>query len=170
MQPKAESMIENEQATVLPWQDVLSKFLENEEVTFWLATVRDDGRPHLVPFGPAWVDGAIYFTMGQGTQKGKNLETNPNCSISFSVKGYDIIFEGRAAPVTDVPTLTRVAEVYATANGWPAYVHDGVLDAPYSAPTTGPAPYDVYKVALTKAIALGTTEETVYRATRFTFE
>jgi Pyridoxamine 5'-phosphate oxidase len=28
--------------------------------TFWLATVRPDGRPHVMPLGVLWVDGALY--------------------------------------------------------------------------------------------------------------
>jgi hypothetical protein len=71
--------------------------------------------------------------------------------------------------VSDVEKLERVARAYAD-QGWPAYVHDGVLDAPYSAPTTGPAPYDVYEVTPTVAFAFGTGEENVNASTRYRFQ
>jgi hypothetical protein len=79
------------------------------------------------------------------------------------------VFEGEAARVSDVEKLERVARAYAD-QGWPAYVHDGVLDAPYSAPTTGPAPYDVYEVTPTVAFAFGTGEENVNASTRYRFQ
>jgi hypothetical protein len=71
-------------------------------------------------------------------------------------------------PVTDVAKLERIAQAYA-AQGWPAYVHDGVFDAPYSAPWTGPAPYDVYEIAPSKLLAFGTGDENVNHGTRYRF-
>lgn len=43
------------------------------------------------------------------------------------------------------------------------------FDAPFSAPTTGPAPYTVYEVTSTVAFAHGTTEATVSKCTRYRF-
>jgi hypothetical protein len=83
-------------------------------------------------------------------------------------RGFDLVFEGEASKVSDIETLERIARAYAD-QGWPAYVHDGVLDAPYSAPTTGPAPYDVYEVTLSKVLAFGTGEENVNGSTRYRF-
>jgi hypothetical protein len=118
--------------------------------------------------GALWVDGAYYVTTGQGTVKGNNLDHNPHCIISLAMPGFDVVLEGEAAKVSDVGKLERIARAYAD-QGWPAYVHDGVLDAPYSAPTTGPAPYDVYEIAPRVAFAFGTTEDNVNRSTRFRF-
>ena len=113
-------------------------------------------------------DGAYYVTTGQGTVKGNNLDHNPHCVITVSSRSRDLIFEGEAAKVSDVAKLERIARAYAD-QGWPAYVHDGVLDAPYSAPTTGPAPYDVYEVAPSVAFAFGTDEEKATSFTRYRF-
>jgi hypothetical protein len=137
-EPVAEYMVEHEDAKVTPWAEVRELLIKGG--TYWLATVRPDGRPHVVPVGPAWVGDALYFTTGQGT----------------------------AAKVSGEARLRPVAEAYA-AQGWPAYVHDGVLDAPFSAPTTGPAPYDVYEITPTVAFAFGTEEATVYSTTRYRF-
>jgi hypothetical protein len=41
--------------------------------TYWLATVGPDGRPHVMPLGVLWIDGAFYFNSGAGTRKAKNL-------------------------------------------------------------------------------------------------
>src|SRR5581483_11038133 len=87
--------------------------------TYWLATTRPDGRPHVAGVGALWVDGRLYFVSGSGTRKSRNLATNPNCSVSVSLPGIDLVIEGRAAQVTDAETLHHLAERYA-AQGWPA--------------------------------------------------
>jgi hypothetical protein len=122
----------------------------------------------VVPVGALWVDGAYYVTTGQGTVKGNNLDHSPHCVIALSSRGFDLVFEGEAAKVSDVEKLERIARAYAD-QGWPAYVHDGVLDAPYSAPWTGPAPYDVYEVTPSVVFAFGTGEENVNHGTRYRF-
>ena len=165
-EPKAEQMATPDTPALRPWADTIDSLADGG--TTWLATVRPDGRPHVVPVGALWVDGAYYVTTGQGTVKGNNLDHNPHCVISLSSRGFDLVFEGEAARVRDVEKLERVAQAYA-AQGWPAYVHDGVLDAPFSAPTTGPAPYDVYEVTPTVVFALGSNEENVNRSTRYRF-
>jgi hypothetical protein len=155
-----------ETATPTPWATIRDSLADAG--TTWLATVRPDGRPHVVPVGALWLDGAYYVTTGQGTVKGANLAANPHCVITLSSRGFDLVFEGEATPVHDVAELERVAGAYA-AQGWPAYVHDGVLDAPYSAPTTGPAPYDVYAVAPRRVLAFGASAATVNGSTRYRF-
>ena len=167
--PIAEPMVEmvdNKEVVVKPWEE--TRDLINSDQTHWLATVRSDGRPHLVPLGPTYMDGALYITTGQGTQKEKNILENPHCVISTSNGGYDLIFECEAARVTDDATLKPLAKLYNEA-GWPATDKDGAFDAPYSAPTTGPAPYNVYRLTIKTAFALGTTLETVNRCTRYRF-
>jgi nitroimidazol reductase NimA-like FMN-containing flavoprotein (pyridoxamine 5'-phosphate oxidase superfamily) len=165
-EPVAEQMLSTDDAAVTPWSEVRERL--TDESTHWLATVHPEGRPHVVPVGAVWLDGAVYFTTGQGTRKGKNLEQNSHCAITFASRGYDLVIEGEAAKMRDEDKLRRLAEVY-TSQGWPATVRDGAFDAPFSAPTTGPAPYDVYEVTPTIAFALGTTEETVNLCTRYRF-
>ncbi len=165
-EPVAEQLVTPGTPTETPWAEIRDSLGEAE--TTWLATVRPDGRPHVVPLGALWVDGTYYFTTGQGTVKGDNLAHNSHCVIALSARGFDLVFEGEASKVSDVQKLERVARAYAD-QGWPAYVHDGVLDAPYSAPTTGPAPYDVYEVTLSKVLAFGTGEENVNGSTRYRF-
>ena len=165
-EPVAEAMLDTAEATALPWAEVVASL--GGTGSYWLATVRPDGRPHVVPIGPALLDGTFYFTTGQGTRKEQNLAHNPHCVISYSRPNFDIVIEGDAAKVHDVAQLERIAAHYA-ANGWPAYVHDGVLDAPFSASTTGPAPYEVYAVTPSRAFAFGTDEDTGNQTTRYRF-
>lgn len=166
IEPTAEAMLDTDDAAVTPWSEVRNRLAHGS--THWLATVRPNGQPHVVPVGVVEFEGALYFTTGQGTRKGNNLAHNAHCVITMSSHGFDLVVEGEAARVSDREKLLCVADVY-TAQGWPATVRDGALDAPYSAPTTGPAPYDVYEVTPTVAFAFGTEEETVNHSTRYRF-
>lgn len=134
--------------------------------TTWLSTVRPDGRPHLAGVGALWVDGTFYFVSGPGTQKSRNLAANPSCALSMALPGLDLVIEGRAAKVTNQPTLERLAERYA-AQGWPARASDGALTADYSAPSAGPPPWHLYVV--TALVAFGVASEKPYGATRWHF-
>jgi len=42
--------------------------------TCWLATINDDGSPHVTGVGAVWVDGTFWFETGARTRKGRNLD------------------------------------------------------------------------------------------------
>jgi hypothetical protein len=134
---------------------------------YWLSTVRPDGRPHVAAVGAVWVDDRFYFTSGPGTRKSRDIAGNPNCVISVSLSGLDLVVEGSAIKVRDEPTLQRVAKVYA-AGGWPARVENGAFTYDYSAPSAGPPPWDVYEFTPTTAFGVATAEPN--GATRWRFK
>jgi pyridoxine/pyridoxamine 5'-phosphate oxidase len=159
----------------IPWSRALQQLEasarehadEQQPRTYWLSTVRPDGRPHLAGVGALWLDGSFYFTSGPGTRKSRNLAANPNCAISVSLPGLDLIIEGRATKVTDQPTIERLAERYA-AQGWPARAIEGALTADYSAPSAGPPPWELY--AVRPVTAFGVASAKPYGATRWRFD
>lgn len=138
-----------------------------EHVTFFLATVRPDGRPHVAGIGALWVGGKFYIVSGPGTRKSRNLAERNDCVISVNLPDLDLVVEGTAAKVTDEPTLQRLAERY-DAQGWPATVKDGAFTAPYSAPSAGPPPWDLYE--FTPKIAFGVATAEPHGATRWRFD
>src|SRR5256714_10197939 len=119
-------------AKPLPWSRALKQLEANTGGTYWLATTRPDGRPHVAAVGALWVDGKIYFVSGTRTRKGRNLAANPDCVISVSLTGIDVVVEGTAVRITDRPTLLRLAKRYAD-QGWPASVSGGGRTARYRA-------------------------------------
>ena len=126
----------------LPWsrpRDILASDTPDADLTFFVATMRRNGRPHSAGVGAVWVDDALYFTSGPGTLKSRNLAVNPACSVSVRVRGIDLVLEGEAHRVTDASTLERLATVYHT-GGWPADVDGDAFTAPYSAPSAGRPP------------------------------
>ena len=152
----------------LPWSRVQAQ-LEGgaSHKTYWLATTGPDGRPHIAGVGALWIDERVYFVSGTGTRKSRDLAASPACFISVCLEDIDVVMEGTAARVTDPTTLDRVAKAYA-ANGWPVEVRDGAFVAPYSAPSAGPAPWDLYEMVPDAATGVATAEP--HGATRWRFD
>jgi Pyridoxamine 5'-phosphate oxidase len=175
--PVDERNLDGYGAPMIPWARVRERleqgFTQAPETggpnrhTAWLATVRPDGRPHVMPLGALWLDGRFYFNAGPGTRKARNLAEDPRCVITVATHPFDLVVEGEAKMVTDEATLRRIAEAFA-AEGWEATVRDGALYAEYSAPAAGPPPWHVYEMTPTTVFALGTAEP--YGAARWRFE
>jgi len=175
-EPVAERNLDGYGAPPIPWTRVRERLEEGltqapgtggpDRHTCWVATVRPDGRPHVVPVGVLWVDGRFYFNAGATTRKARNLARNPQCVITVATSPFDLVVEGEAVKVTEEAKLQRIAEVYAS-QGWQATVRDGALYAEYSAPSAGPPPWDLYEVTPATVFALGTAEP--YGATRWRF-
>ena len=127
------------------------------EAHFFLATVRPDGRPHVAGIGALWEDGKFYIVSGPGTRKSRNLAEQPDCAISVALPDLDLVVDGTARKVTDEQTLQRLAMRYA-ALGWPATVKDGAFTAPYSAPSAGPPPWDLYEILPKTAFGVASAE------------
>src|SRR6185295_14129730 len=76
--------------------------------TTWLATVNEDGSPHVTPVGALWLDGAFWFQTGAGTRKGRNVARDPRCTVAVSIRDADVVIEGEAARVTDRDVMARL--------------------------------------------------------------
>jgi uncharacterized pyridoxamine 5'-phosphate oxidase family protein len=165
--PKSKNLDIYEHAA-LPWSRALELLNAGDSNgSWWLATTRPDGRPHVVGIGALWLDDRVYIVSGAGTRKSRNLSANPNCALSVSLPGLDLVIEGTAVRVTDQATLKRLAERY-DAQGWPATVKDRAFTAPYSAPSAGPPPWNLYVVAPVAAFAVASAEP--HGATRWQFD
>ena len=151
----------------IPWSRPLKQLEAGTAASYWLATTKPEGRPHVAAVGALWIDGKIYFTSSPKARKGRNLAANPNCVLSVTLKGLDLVVEGSAVRITDRPTLLRLAQRYA-AQGWPASVRGEALTAEYSAPSAGPPPWNLYAVRPTTAFGVATTEPS--GATRWQFD
>jgi hypothetical protein len=137
-----------------------------EMVTYFLGTVRPDGRPHTAGVGAVWEAETFWFVSGPQTRKSRNLAENPACTISVSLPGIDLVLEGRAERVVDADTLERLAAVYRE-GGWPAQVEGDAFTAPFSAPSAGPPPWYLYRFTADTAFAVAGEEP--HGATRWRF-
>jgi hypothetical protein len=147
-------------------RDALASDTPTADLTFFVATVRPNGRPHSAGVGAVWVDDALYFVGGPGTRRSRNLAANPACSVAVRLQGMDLVLEGDAHRVTDSATLERVAAVYRT-GGWPAQVEGDALTAPFTAPSAGPPPWYLFRLTLRTAVAVASAEPS--GATRWDF-
>ena len=76
------------------WEEVIKKIeagsapapdAHNARTT-WLATVNEDGSPHVTAAGAIWLDGSFWFQTGD-TRKGRNVARDPRSSIARSIRG-----------------------------------------------------------------------------------
>lgn len=127
----------------------------------WLATVRPDGRPHVMPILAAWSGPALFFCSKDSARKSRNLADNDHCVIAFEADDLHLIVEGRARRVGDEATLQRVSEAFKTTYHWDTVVAGDKLDSEVGAPTSSGPPFDVFEVTPTKAFGLPVDGESV---------
>ena len=142
-------------------------YVEESTATYWLATVRPNGAPHVMPVMAVWVDGRLFFSAGARTRKARNLARDSRCVVTVEEEPVDLVVEGDASIVRDDATLARVADAYASINGWRVTVREGAFHDTTGAPTAGPPPYDVYEVTPTVAFGLPVGEGLVPTRWRF---
>lgn len=140
-------------AGVTSWSDARERLARGK--TYWLATGRSDGRPHVMPVLAVWMDRTLYFVAAPSSRKAQNLAHNPHCVITVNAEALDLVMEGSARKVRDETRLRRVAGVYETKYRWHVAVRDGAFFGD-GAPTAGPPPYDVYELIPTIIFGFGT--------------
>jgi hypothetical protein len=156
-EPRSEEAMVGDGAQPTPWAEARERLERAEKYrTYWLTTIRPDGRPHVMPVIGVWMDATFYFISGEGTQKGRNLEHNADCVMavgSRALPAYDLVVEGTAKRVRDTATLERVAQTYTSDLHWPLEVREGAVYGP-NAPTAGPPPYAVFALTPTTVFGL----------------
>ena len=132
--------------------------------TLWLTTINPDGSPHVMAVGVVAHNGTWYFTSGPATRKSRNLARDARCVVSVATDPFDLVVEGVAERVTQTGELASVADAFVR-SGWPCELAGDALTAGYSAPSAGPAPWNVYRIEPSTVYALGTSEP--FGATKF---
>src|SRR5690349_5848013 len=146
------AVVDNLEARSAPAPDAVNA------LTTWLATVNEDGSPHVTAVGAMWMDGAFWFQTG-ATRKGRNVARDPRCSLAVSIRDADVVVEGHAVRVTDPGEIARIAKAWSD-DGWPAEPDESGsgISAPFNAPAQGPPPWNVYRIVPRSATVVSTTE------------
>jgi len=97
------------------WQGILARL--GRETNIWLATVRRDGRPHMVPVWFVWLDERIYIATGAETQKYINLYNNQNVALALPNADKVVIIEGEAH-AADRRTTDTLADYFYNKYEW----------------------------------------------------
>jgi hypothetical protein len=120
-------------ATPTPWEAGLEQVRAAD--TFWLSTVRPDGRPHVTPLIAVWHADALWFATGPEERKAVNLAANRSCVVTtgrsdLAEGALDVVLEGRAELVSEEAELEPVAAAIATkypGGPWDFVVRDGAF-------------------------------------------
>jgi hypothetical protein len=120
-------------ATPTPWSAGIEHVIAAD--TYWLSTVRPDGRPHVTPLIAVWHGEAIWFATGPDERKAENLAENLSCVLTTGrsdlVDGaLDVVLEGKAEQVTVDAELEPIAAAFAAKYGteiWDYVVRDGAF-------------------------------------------
>lgn len=73
----------------------------------WLATVRPNGRPHLVPIWFVVDDGRWYICTAPGSVKARNLQANPRVALALEDGDNPYVIEGTARAVQPSAAVVR---------------------------------------------------------------
>lgn len=93
------------------------------ERNLWLATVRPDGRPHLVPLWFVWVEGAFWIGTGARSAKARNLAAEPRAAVSLEDGNAPVAAEVVASQASR-PFRAPVVDAFAAKYGWDVTVDD----------------------------------------------
>ena len=83
-------------ASSLTWDWVAEQLTEAKH--YWLASVRPNGKPHVVPRWGAFMDNKLYYDGSPETRHARNLLGNPNVSLHLESGEKAIILEGMSQP------------------------------------------------------------------------
>ena len=95
---------------LLPWTWAIER-LERAH-SYWVATSRPNGPPHLAAVWGLWRDGAFHFSTGGRSRKARNLAAEPRCVVTPDHAEESVVVEGVASPTTDPATLSTLLAAY----------------------------------------------------------
>ena len=90
---------------LLDWTDVRVRL--TGAAHYWLATVRADGRPHVVPLDGIWLDDEWFFGGSAETVKHRNLKANSRAVMHLEDAEHAVIVEGRCEEIVPDEHLAR---------------------------------------------------------------
>jgi hypothetical protein len=83
----------------------------------WIATVRQDGRPHLAPVWFVYIGGRIYFSTEGSSVKARNIAWNEQVALALEEGDHPVICEGNAYPIRP-PVPEMVAQAFLKKYEW----------------------------------------------------
>jgi hypothetical protein len=90
---------------ILDWTSVEQRLVDS--LHYWLATVRRDGSPHVVPVDGMWLDGGCYFGGDPATVHIRNLRRDARATLHLADGDSAVIVEGVAEWVTPSKSVAQ---------------------------------------------------------------
>lgn len=112
---------------LLPWSWAEARLAKSR--TYWVATVRPEGRPHVMPVWGLWLGGQFVFSTSPGSRKARNFVANPHCVVTTESGDEAVIVEGRVRIVEDPGIRAAFVPAYLEKYAWDTSGDDGPLYA-----------------------------------------
>jgi nitroimidazol reductase NimA-like FMN-containing flavoprotein (pyridoxamine 5'-phosphate oxidase superfamily) len=94
---------------MLPWSFAESRLIDAKN--YWVATVSPAGIPNSVPVWASWINGKIYFSVGETTRSARNLAKNPQISVNLESGDEVVYLKGKAEIIQNPdPELSRAID------------------------------------------------------------
>ncbi len=77
---------------LLAWAEVEQELVAAQN--YWLASVRPDGRPHVVPRWGVWLDNQFFYDGSPATRHTRNVDVNPGVCLHLESGTRTVIVEG----------------------------------------------------------------------------
>jgi Pyridoxamine 5'-phosphate oxidase len=95
---------------LLPWKWAADRLVKSRQ--YWVATVRPDGRPHVMPVWGLWLKGVFCFSTGAKSRKALNLAQNSHCVVCNDNGDEAVVVEGTAELLRDVSVIRTFLSIY----------------------------------------------------------
>jgi PPOX class probable F420-dependent enzyme len=90
---------------LMPWAEAERRLTAAHD--YWCATVRSDGRPHVMPVWGIWLARRLWFSSGVRSRKARNLAADPRCVLTTDDARNPVVVEGSADRVVEPGPLAR---------------------------------------------------------------
>jgi hypothetical protein len=114
--------------STLAWATVRAAL--EQAPTYWVTTLRPDGRPHAVPVDGLWLDDVLYYGGSERTVHHRNAVADPRALVHLPDPARAVIVEGDVRLARPSPALARrLAEASRAKYGYgpEAQAGEGVL-------------------------------------------
>jgi hypothetical protein len=75
--------------------------------SYWVATVRPDGRPHAAPVWGVFVEDDLFLETSPTTLKARNIARRPAVSVHIELGDHAVIVDGEASDFRPDPALAQ---------------------------------------------------------------
>ena len=83
---------------IMPW--VTARAMLEDATVYWIASVRADGRPHVVPRDGVWLDDRLWYGGSDETVHNRIITRRPAVTMHVGEGLQAVIVEGEAVRVT----------------------------------------------------------------------
>jgi len=90
---------------LLPWSWAEERLSASHD--YWMATVRPDGSPHVMPVWAVWDADSLWFSTSRRSRKARNLDVEPRLAVTTDNALEPVVLEGTAERVVSLEARTR---------------------------------------------------------------